>query len=110
MAQNEKWPCPDLVDSGGPHKRSGIGIPSHHEVFDGLLQIRHAVKRSPAHRFLTQLGEPAFDQVQPTGTGGNEVQHKARMFVEPARIHCSNRLISDSDRASEGLLRAIPPC
>ena len=41
-------------------------------------------KRAAAHRLLTQLFKPTFDQIKPTGTGGNEVQDKSGMLGQPS--------------------------
>ena len=60
-----------------------MGIPGVEEILDALLQLLHTAKHTPADRFLIQFGEPAFDQIQPTGTGGDEVQHKPWMLGQP---------------------------
>ena len=74
----------DFFDAGGPDKGRRVGVPRGEEGCDGLLQILDATKDAPAHGLLAEFGKPAFDQVEPTGTGGNKVQDKARMFGQPA--------------------------
>ena len=74
----------DTFHAGGPREGRGIGVPRFEECSDGALQIAHAVEGAAAHGLLAEFGEPAFDQMEPARTGGNEVQHKARMPLEPA--------------------------
>src|SRR3989442_15505522 len=85
-------------DTGGPDKRFGVCIPSHQEIIDRLLQFRHASKSSAPHRLFTQFPKPSLAQVQPTGTGGNEVQHEPRVFGQPtthSRVPVSSIVIQD---------------
>jgi hypothetical protein len=37
----------------------------------------------PADRLLIQVAEPTLDQVQPTGTRGDKVEHEARVTLQP---------------------------
>jgi hypothetical protein len=74
----------NALDAGGPDEGSGPGVPGIEEIEDGALQLGHAAKGAAAHRLLFEFGEPAFDQVEPTGTGGNEVEHEAGMTLQPA--------------------------
>jgi hypothetical protein len=69
----------DFFYAGSPYEWRGSGIPSSQEVADGLLQIGNTSEDTPPHRFLVQLAEPPLDQVEPTRTGGNEVQNKPGM-------------------------------
>jgi len=59
-------------------------IPYGQEFRDRLLQISHAVERSPAHPFRGQLGKPALDEIEPTGAGGHKVGDEAGMPLEPS--------------------------
>src|SRR5258708_13904880 len=43
----------------------------------------HASEHAPPDRLLIQVAEPTFDQVQPTGTRGDKVEHEARMTLQP---------------------------
>ena len=74
----------DFFDAGRPDKGRWVGVPRGEKGGDGLLQILDATKDAPAHGLLAEFGKPAFDQVEPTGTGGDEVQNEARMFGQPA--------------------------
>ncbi len=74
----------DFFDTGRPDKGRGVVVPRGEKGGDGLLQIFDTAKNAPAYGLLAEFGKPAFDQVEPTGTGGNEVQNEARMFGQPA--------------------------
>ena len=74
----------DFFDTGRPDEGRWVGVPRCQKGGDGLLQILDATKDAPAHGLLAEFGKPAFDQVEPTGTGGDEVQDEARMFGQPA--------------------------
>lgn len=76
----------DALDDGCPDERDGLGIPGGNEGGDGSLQLGHAAKGGAADRLLFKFREPALDQVQPAGTGGDEMQHEARMSLEPAAV------------------------
>ena len=49
-------------------------------VFDRQNQFGQAVEDAAPDLLVGQLGEPVFDQVEPGGASGNEVQMKARSF------------------------------
>ena len=53
----------DRLDRRRPHERLGIIIPSGEKFLNGLLQILHANKDSPADAFAGQLTEPPLHQV-----------------------------------------------
>ncbi len=74
----------NLFDTRHPDKGRWIGVPRGEKTSDSLLQLLHAAENTPAHGFLAEFGKPAFDEVEPTGTGGNEVQDKTGMFGQPA--------------------------
>ena len=40
-------------------------------------------ERTPAHAFGSQLSEPEFDKIQPTGTDRHKVRDDARVSFEP---------------------------
>ena len=46
-----------------PHERLWVVIPGGEKFLNGLLQIRHADKDSPADAFAGQLTKPTFHQV-----------------------------------------------
>jgi hypothetical protein len=52
---------------------------------DGQLQTPDAVEAAAADGLAGDQGEPAFDQVEPRGTGRSEVQMEARVDSEPVR-------------------------
>src|SRR5262249_55205049 len=74
----------DGFDGCGPHERLGILVPGPQERFDSGLQILHAMEDPAPDGLIIQHAEPAFYQVQPTGTGGYKVKHKARVTFQPS--------------------------
>jgi hypothetical protein len=73
----------DLVGGLGPCEGSGVVVPVSQEAGDGALQVGNAGEAASANHLLES--EPAFDQVEPRGTGRSEVQVKTRMFSQPPR-------------------------
>ena len=74
----------DRLDGRCPDERSGMFIPYGQEFRDRLLQILHAVERSPAHTLGGQFGKPTLDEIKPTGTGGHQVGDETRMRLQPS--------------------------
>ena len=74
----------DFFHAGSPNKGRRIGVPRAQELLDGSLQLFHIPKGTATNSLFTQFSKPSLDQIQPTGTGRNEVQHKARMFGQLA--------------------------
>lgn len=74
----------NLFDAGRPDKGRWVGVPRREKSGDSLFQLLHAAENAPAHGLLAEFGKPALDQVEPTGTGGDEVQNKPRVFGQPA--------------------------
>src|SRR5258707_11897701 len=68
-----------ILHGCGPYKGSGCLVPSPKEFLNCLLQLCHADKRCATHRFPRQLAKPPFHLIEPTGTGGYEVQSKSWM-------------------------------
>ena len=68
---------------GSPDERLRIFVPRREEGLNRSLQVRHAAEDTSADRLAVQVSEPALDQVQPTGTRGDEVKHKAWVPLEP---------------------------
>src|ERR1035437_6976460 len=66
-----------------PNKRMGALVPCCQELSNGLLQIRHAHKSAAANSFLAEFLKPTLNQIEPTGTGRNEVADKAWMLLQP---------------------------
>ena len=46
-------------------------------------QLLHAIERAATQALLSQIAEPALDQVQPRARGGREVQVESRMAAQP---------------------------
>src|ERR1700686_4447214 len=74
----------DILRSRMPYEGFGIAIPGRDELLDRGDQIRNAGKAAAPDGFPGQVPEPAFHQIQPTGTGGNKVDLEARMPLQPA--------------------------
>lgn len=71
------------LDGGCPYEGLGVGIPRGEELVDGLFQILDADEHPTTKPFARQFSKPTLDQIQPTGTGGNEVRDEAGMPPEP---------------------------
>jgi hypothetical protein len=65
----------------GPDERLGNLVPRREECIDGRLQVLHASEHAPPDRLLIQVAEPTLDQVQPTGTRRDKVEHEARVML-----------------------------
>ena len=72
-----------MVGGFGPDEGFRILVVVVDEMADGVLQLQRAAMNAAAKLFLRQLGEPAFDQIQPGGRGGSEVQVEARALGQP---------------------------
>jgi len=53
------------------------------EDVDRQLQVGNAAEYTTTDSFLVEVTEPSLDQIQPTGTGGYEVDCKPRMTFQP---------------------------
>ena len=68
----------------GPDARFRIGIPRGQKLLNGLFQIVHTDEDAPPNPFPGQFAKPAFDQIQPTGTGRNKMRDEAGVSPQPA--------------------------
>ena len=59
-------------------------VPGREEFFNGGDQIGDVEKGTAADAFVGEFSKPAFNQVQPTATGGDIVDYVARMLREPS--------------------------
>ena len=63
------------------------------EAADGVFQLAGGAMDSATELLFGEQSEPAFDQVEPTGRGGREVQMEARPLHQPVtnqlRLVCS---------------------
>ena len=73
----------DFLHRRCPHERPGMFVPGPQELPDRRLQFRHADKGRPTHGLLRQFTKPTLHLIEPTRTGGNEVQDKSRMLGQP---------------------------
>jgi hypothetical protein len=58
-------------------------VPGGEELVDRGLQIVDIEERATPDSLVGQLGEPAFNKVKPTATGGHIVDHETGMLAEP---------------------------
>ena len=73
----------DGFDGGGPDKGFRIVVPGDEEGFDRCLQIRHAEENAAAYGLAVEVAEPSLHQIQPAGTGRNEVRYEPGMPFQP---------------------------
>ena len=52
-------------------------------VLDGFDELGYRVKGSTANALARDLGKPAFDLIQPRGTGRGKVNVITRVCIEP---------------------------
>jgi hypothetical protein len=81
------FPAADFFDDGigvgGPDEGFGIGIGFLQEAVDGGLEIDDAFEDAAFEPPSRQLGEEAFNCVEPGGGGWGEVEMKALVPLEP---------------------------
>ena len=73
------------MDSTVTVQRNGFGF-SFQAARNSLIAAMRSLtlkNESRRMRLLVSFGEPAFNQVEPTATGGHIVDNKARMLGEP---------------------------
>jgi hypothetical protein len=58
---------------GSPDERLGNAVAAAYVIEDGSNQFTRAAERSPPDALVGNLGEEAFQQVQPRSAGGREV-------------------------------------
>ncbi len=66
-----------MLDRGGPHKDVWVLVGAGDVSVDGLGQSTEVVETAAANAFLSEMGEPSFDEIQPGTGSGSEVQVKA---------------------------------
>jgi len=66
----------NAFDAGRPNEGSGLSVPRPEEIDNGALQLVQAAKDPAPHGLLFEFDGPTFDQVEPAGAGGDEVQHE----------------------------------
>ena len=73
----------DRFDGGSPDEGVGVFVPRFEELGNGSLKVRDARKGTAPHGFGSEFTEPAFNQVEPAGAGGDKVRDKAGVALEP---------------------------
>jgi hypothetical protein len=61
-----------------------LGIVVVEEAADGGFQFSGGAETAAPDALFGERGEPAFDEIEPTGGGGREVHMEARAFDKPA--------------------------
>jgi len=102
-----------LGDRPGPVEGAGLLVPVSAPAHDDLFEPPGAIEVAGADGLGGDQCEPAFDQVEPRGTGGSEVQVETRMGRQPAfdpRMFEGPIVVADSDAtpASGSVWPAIP--
>ena len=81
--------APWLGRGASPEEGLGIFVPRGEEVIDGCNKFVDAEEGITADAFVGEFGKPSLDQVQPTATGGDIVDHEAGMLPQPGFDLCS---------------------
>lgn len=74
----------DVFGRGCPDEGRGVFVVCGKVVGDGLLQVANASERAAANRLGGDFGEEAFDEIEPRGPRGGEVNVPMGMAGEPA--------------------------
>ncbi len=67
----------NLLDTGGPDKRLGVGVVLRHVIVDGAYQIGHARKAPATNALLAEFAKPAIGEIQPRRPGRGVVEMEA---------------------------------
>ena len=88
----------DALDARGPRVRNRFVVPRGAELVDGTLQLIDTAEDSAPDGLLFEFGKPAFDEIEPTGTGRNEMEHETRPLAQPgahSRVTMDGIVIED---------------
>ena len=81
------FPTVDLYDDGaggcGPDKGLGVGVVVFEIIVDRPLEVDDGVEHAATDALSGDLGEEAFDQVEPGRRGRREMHVEARMPGQP---------------------------
>ena len=74
-----------MMDSTVAVQTNGLGSLFHAVRNASMDAFRSSTLRNdaPPDRLLIQVAEPTFDEIEPTGTGGDKMEHEARMTLQP---------------------------
>lgn len=73
----------DAVGVDGPHEGFRIGVGFDDEAIDGGLEVGDGSEHAAFEASPCELGEEAFDGVEPRCRGGREVKRPAEMLCQP---------------------------
>jgi hypothetical protein len=74
----------DAIDARGSNIGHRFIVPSREERVDGVLQFFDTAKGPTPDGLLFEFGKPMLDEIEPVGTGRNEVKHEARALSRPS--------------------------
>ena len=80
----------------------GFIVPSREEFIDGTLQFIDTAEDTAPNGLLFEFSKPAFDEIEPTGTGRNKVKHEAGPLAHPrahSRVTMDGIVIEDQVQA-----------
>ena len=81
------FPAADLFEDigsfGGPDEGLGMVVVFGEVAVDGDLQVGHTPEDAASDALAGDLGEEAFDEIQPRRRGGREMQTEPGMLREP---------------------------
>ncbi len=69
---------------GGPNEALRVIVVGVDEIGNGVDEFVQTAEHAASNAFVGQFAEPAFDQVQPRGTGGREMHVESRMALKPS--------------------------
>lgn len=73
----------DALWIGGPNEGFRIGVYLGNEAVDGDMQVNDGSEHAPFETTAGELGEEAFDRIEPGCRGRSEVERPAGMPGEP---------------------------
>ena len=92
----------DAFHACGPCVGYGFIVPSREEFIDGTLQFIDTAEDTAPNGLLFEFSKPAFDEIEPTGTGRNKVKHEAGPLAHPrahSRVTMDGIVIEDQVQA-----------
>ena len=102
--------CDDGVGIGGPGEGAGFCVVLVDEAVDGGLEVDDGVEDAAPEPPLGELGEEAFDGIQPGAGCRHEVEGPAGMAVEPCadlRVLVGGVVVEDGVDVAVGRHRAL---
>ena len=87
--RQRRFPAPDAFDDAvgvcGPDEGPWAFVGFREEAVDGRLEIGDPAEDAAPEPLVGQLGEEAFDRVEPGGRGRREMEVEAGVPLQPGR-------------------------